>query len=114
MRETSPPRTIEVPKEQLQAMVAARFPLHRRIGDLFELSVALPLLHLQPERDRIAIDFAITAAAGSSSLAAAGSLRISHSLRYEPGDRTVRAAGVLDRAELRAVVHQEGPGGIER
>ena len=53
----SVPRTIDVPREKLQAALDKRFPAQRRFLELLEVQLTAPRLQLQPESNRLRIDF---------------------------------------------------------
>jgi hypothetical protein len=89
------PSRVEVSQERLQALIAARFPVARRVLDAIDITVDAPRVLLQPERNRIAVELALFADTGRApSARLAGSLRVSEGLRFEPSDNTVRLVDV--------------------
>jgi hypothetical protein len=86
------PSRVEISQERLQALVAQRFPVDRRVLDAIDLTVDSPRVLLQPERNRIAVELALRANTGPGRLA--GSLLVSEALRFEPSDNTVRLVDV--------------------
>jgi hypothetical protein len=51
------PRTVDVSQAQLEELLARRFPLSRRVLEIFDVTVSAPRLRLLPEANRIATDF---------------------------------------------------------
>ncbi len=87
------PSRVELSRERLQEIMARRFPVERRVLDAIDIGIGSPVVTLQPEANRVAIDLALTL--GSRPV---GTMRVSQSLRYEPADHTVRLADVsVDR-----------------
>lgn len=87
------PSRVELSRERLQEIVARRFPVQRRVFDVIDIGIGSPVVTLQPEANRIAIDLALSLGARP-----AGTMRVSQALRYEPVDHTVRLAEVtVDR-----------------
>jgi hypothetical protein len=89
------PKSIEISQERLQALIAERFPVDRRVLDAIDVTVDTPHLELDPERNRIAVEMALRAETGSAFTGRlAGSMRVSQALRFEPRDNTIRLADV--------------------
>lgn len=89
------PRSVDVPQARLQELLARRFPVHKRLFDLFDVSVDSPRLTLQPESNRVAVELALNAAGdGAVKTSMTGSLLVSEALRFEPADHTIRLADV--------------------
>ena len=89
------PRTVDVPQERLQELIARRFPIDRRVLDAIDITVDSPRLSLEPENNRIAVEMALRAGSGGAiSAQLSGSLRVSEGLRFEPSDNTVRLVDV--------------------
>jgi hypothetical protein len=76
---------------QMQAAAAAKFPLNYPVGGLFELALQAPRLRLLPAENRIGADIPVEAAGEALRRRYPGSLDIDFALRYEPGDRSLRA-----------------------
>ena len=58
------PRTVEVSQAQLEELLARRFPLTRRVLEIFDVTVSAPLLRLLPDANRIATDFELASKIG--------------------------------------------------
>lgn len=104
----SVPRTIEVPREKLQAALDRRFPAQARFLELLQVQLSAPQLHLQPESNRLRTDFGLQL---SDRLllrrALQGNLDLSFGLRYEPSDASIRLADVrVERLDLRGLPEQ--------
>ena len=88
-------RSVDVPQARLQELLARRFPVRKRLFDLFDVSVDSPRLTLQPESNRVAVELALNAAGdGAVKTSMTGSLLVSEALRFEPADHTIRLADV--------------------
>ena len=77
--------------EQMQRVVAERFPVRYAVGDLIHLEVEAPRLRLLPELNRLASDMSMQAAGPALRRTYRGSFEVDFALRYEPRDQTVRA-----------------------
>jgi hypothetical protein len=93
----SGPRTLEIPRAQLEAALARRFPIETRAGDLFSFKVAQPQLALLPESNRLRLDFDVEAMNRVVPRAVRGALSLSFALRWEASDASIRLTQV--RAE---------------
>ncbi|EJE54265.1 hypothetical protein PMI14_00771 [Acidovorax sp. CF316] len=106
-----------VSAEQLQEAVALRFPLRYPMAGLVDVDVQAPGLSLLPESNRLAAAFALSAAGPALRRRHSGTLEVEFALRYEPGDRSLRAhqlrVGRLDfpslRPEVVALLNGYGP-----
>jgi hypothetical protein len=112
------PDTITVGLSQIDAVLARRFPLKRRVLDLIDLEVAPPALRLLPRDNRLGADLNIQITDPASAQKATGAMAISFGLRYAAKDASVRltqprlervgfdagqgAAGMLDPQWLQA------------
>lgn len=76
---------------QLQQAVAQRFPLRYPVQGLVDLDVQAPRLRLLPAQNRLAADMVVEAAGPALRRSHSGSLSVDFALRFEPGDRTIRA-----------------------
>lgn len=85
------PASYTVPIGQLEQAVAGRFPLRYPIGGLFELSLLAPRLRLLPEVNRLGTDLAVEATGPALRRSYGGAFDLDFALRYEAGDRTIRA-----------------------
>jgi hypothetical protein len=90
----SGPRSIEIPKERLEAALAHRFPYQARPAGLFAVTVGVPQLRLQPQDNRLRLDAPVEASNRVLRRAVHGNLAVSFGVRYEPADTTVRAVDV--------------------
>jgi hypothetical protein len=84
-----------VSKEQLQAALAQRFPLHYPVPGLMDLDLNSPQLQLLPEQNRLSAELSVQAAGPALQRSHTGSFSLEFGLRYEPGDRTIRATKLL-------------------
>ena len=80
-----------VSAEQLQQAVAQRFPLRYPVAGLLNLDVQAPQLRLLPEQNRVSAEMAVEAAGPAMERRHTGSFELDFALRYEAGDRTLRA-----------------------
>lgn len=97
------PRTVDVSQAQLEELLARRFPLTRRVLEIFDVTVSAPRLRLLPEANRIATDFDLASTDRLLRSEQRGSLALSFGLRFEPGDNTLRATQVkVERLQIDA------------
>ena len=126
-----------ISREQLQRVLAERFPRRYAVAGLVELEMREPQLQFRPEQNRIASELAIDAAGPALARGYTGFIDLDFALRYEPSDRTLRAwqirvqsvrlpglapdaAALIDayvrsaaqRALLEVVVHRLRPGDL--
>jgi hypothetical protein len=80
-----------VSREQLQAALTQRFPLHYPVPGLLNLDLHSPRLQLLPTQNRLSAELAVQAAGPALQRSHAGTFALEFGLRYEPGDRTIRA-----------------------
>lgn len=90
----SGPRSVEVSRQQLQSALERRFPHEARAAGVLSLNVGVPRLELQPQANRVRLDFALEASDRIVRSSHRGELAVSFGLRYEPSDASVRAANV--------------------
>jgi hypothetical protein len=76
---------------QLQQLLAQRFPLRYPVPGLLNLDLQTPRLTLLPEQNRLRADMPVVAAGPALHQAHQGRFDVDFALRYEAGDRTVRA-----------------------
>ncbi len=88
------PRHLTLSQAELQTLLERQFPRQQRVMELLDVSLSRPVVRLVPERNRIATALDLAATERLSGRALRGSLAIEHTLRYEPGDATVRLAQV--------------------
>jgi hypothetical protein len=80
-----------VPLELLQTEVAKRFPLRYPVAGLVNLDLAAPQLALLPDQNRMRAQMPVTAAGAALARSQQGSFTVDFALRYEHGDRSLRA-----------------------
>ncbi len=80
-----------VPADQLQQMVAQRFPLRCSVAGLMSMDVQAPALRLLPEVNRLNADMAVEAGGPLLSRNQKGNFEVDFALRYEASDQTIRA-----------------------
>lgn len=95
------PGSLDIPRSRLEAALARRFPYEDRRTGLFVVNVGLPRLELQPEFNRVRLEFPLEASDRIVRATTRGELGVSFALRYEPSDASLRAANVrVDRLAL--------------
>ena len=77
------PREVSVPLVRLQAELNQRFPLKNRYLEVFDITLNQPRLMLQPEQNRIRLDFDVAIAPPLTSKRIAASLALSGTLRVD-------------------------------
>ncbi|BEP94070.1 hypothetical protein GmRootA79_24540 [Acidovorax sp. A79] len=99
-----------VPLGQLQEAVAQKFPRSVPVQGLVDLAVQAPRLRLLPEANRLGATMAVEVAGPALRRSHAGTFDVEFALRYEAGDRTVRAhqirLGRLDFPSLKPAVNE--------
>ncbi len=80
-----------VSAEQLQQMVAQRFPLRYPVAGLVNMDVQAPALRLLPALNRLSAEMAVEAAGPALARSQSGTFEVDFALRYEASDRTIRA-----------------------
>jgi hypothetical protein len=80
-----------ISREQLQRVLAERFPRRYAVAGLVELEMQEPQLQLLPQQNRIASELAIDAGGPALAHGYTGFIDLDFALRYEPSDRTLRA-----------------------
>ncbi len=88
-------RTVEISEARLVEIISTQFPFNSRYLELFDVSLAAPRVRLIPAENRIGIELGYKL--GSFLLGAReyqGKLKLSHGLRFEPSDNTVRLSQV--------------------
>lgn len=95
------PRTVDVSQAQLEELLARRFPLTRRVLEVFDVTVSAPRLRLLPEANRIATDFDLASTDRLLRAQHRGALGLSFGLRFEPSDNTLRVTQVkVERMQI--------------
>ncbi len=92
------PRQVTLSEADLQTLLERQFPLQRRLLEVIDVDIALPVLRLLPERKRIATELELRATERLSGRTVRGSLALDYALRYEPSDASVRLTQVRVQA----------------
>jgi hypothetical protein len=95
----------KVSLEQLERVLARRFPLRYPVSGLLEIEMREPRLRLLPEQNRLGSELPIEAAGPALRRRYAGSVDVDFALRYEASDQSIRAHGIRVNA-----VRMEGLG----
>ena len=80
-----------VSADQLQQVLAQRFPLRYPVAGLLDLDIQAPHLRLLPEQNRVSAEMAVDAAGPAVRRSHSGTFDVDFALRYEPSDHTIRA-----------------------
>lgn len=80
-----------VSPEQLQQVVAQRFPRQYAVSGLLNLEVQAPHLRLLPAQNRISAEMAVEASGPALQRRQPGTFDVDFALRYEASDHTLRA-----------------------
>lgn len=104
------PRTVEITREELQAKLARKFPMTRRVLNMFDVTASLPRLDMVADTNRVAAAVDLKARDTVFSRDYIGTVGVSFGLRYEPSDQTLRILQLnVDR------IHIEGmPEGFQQ
>jgi hypothetical protein len=95
------PRTVTLSQSQLQSLMERQFPRQQRLLEIFDISLSSPVIRMQPDRNRMATAFDLSARERVTGRALRGSLALDHGLRYEPSDATLRLVNVrVDNMQL--------------
>lgn len=93
----SAPRAVQaqpryvISAERLQQAVDQRFPLRTGVAGMLQLTVQPPLLRLLPDADRVGCEMVVLASGPVLEAPSSGEFDLDFALRYEPGDRSIRA-----------------------
>ena len=90
---TAQPRFV-VSKDQLQQVVAKRFPLRYPVVGLVDLTLQAPEIRFLPEQNRLNALMMVEASGQALNRNQAGTLEVEFALRYEVSDRTLRATAI--------------------
>lgn len=80
-----------VSAEQLQRVLAQRFPLRFPVNGLLEIRMAVPRLRLMPEQNRLGTELPLDAAGPALRRRYSGVVDADFALRYEASDQSIRA-----------------------
>jgi hypothetical protein len=116
------PSKITLSPRELDQWLDSRFPLDRRVLEVFDVTLSRPRLRLQPERDRLGTVLDVDVRERLLGGRWQGRIDFDAALRWEPRDRSIRLAQVrvqdftLDRARDGARSEAERLGGavVER
>ena len=81
----------KVSAEQLQQVLAQRFPRRYPLAGLLDLNVQAPRLRLLPELNRIGTEMVVEAAGPALRRSYTGAFDLDFALRYEASDQSIRA-----------------------
>jgi hypothetical protein len=84
------PPTVRLDEAELQERLARRFPVQRRVLELFELQLTDPRLGLLPQDNRLSLDMKLFASEGFTGRRIEGRTLLSFGLRFEMTDGSVR------------------------
>jgi hypothetical protein len=90
---TAQPR-FTVSKDQLQQVVAKRFPMRYPVAGLLDLAVQAPEILLLPEKNRLGATMQVEASGAALNRKQTGTFEVEFALRYEVSDRTLRATAL--------------------
>jgi hypothetical protein len=95
------PGTITLGPDELQAQLAQRFPIQRKLLDAFELKLSEPQLRLDAQARRLSTELTLQLDDLRADRGLLGRLALGYALRYEPADATVRLVQPrVERVEL--------------
>ena len=84
----------KVSLEQLERVLARRFPQRIPVKGLLEIEMREPRLRLLPELNRLGTELPIEASGPALRRRYSGSVDVDFALRYEASDQTLRAHGI--------------------
>lgn len=98
----------EITRDQISKALAGQFPVQRRMMDIFDVSLSLPRLTLNTEKNRLDTEFDVAAVETLFTRKVfRGALGFGSGVRYEPVDHSVRLAHVsLNRFAVPGVPEQ--------
>lgn len=101
-------RNFEITRDQISQALAGQFPVQRRMMDIFDVTLSLPRLTLNTEKNRLDTEFDIAAVETLFTRKVfRGGLGFGSGVRYEPVDHSVRLANVsLNRFAVPGVPEQ--------
>jgi len=101
------PDTFTVGLSQIDAVLARRFPMKRRLLDVLDFDLGPPALQLLPDDNRLGATLHLQITDPATGQKAAGRVKSSFGLRYAAKDASVR----LTQPRLEQVEFDAGPGG---
>lgn len=97
------PRTVTLDEDELARLLERRFPLHRPLLDLFDVTVAAPRVRLLPERNRLATELDLAVVERITGRPLQGGMALDGELRWEASDDSLRLSQVrVQRVQLGA------------
>lgn len=91
------PQVITLDEAELNRLVAKNFPQQRRALEILELKIDVPRVTLQPQSNRLATEFDVTATERLGARSYAGQLALDYALRYDETGQAVRMIDVRVR-----------------
>jgi hypothetical protein len=88
------PQSLHYSVDELNQMLARRFPLDRRMLEVLDVHVSQPVLSLVPERNHLATEFRLEATDRLFAQRYTGRIALESGLRYEASDHTLRLTDV--------------------
>lgn len=88
------PRTVTITQDELQQKLAAKFPLQKRVLEVFNVTVTTPSLMLQPQSNQIATELKMTVHDRLMNRDYQGVFGASFGLRFDPGAGALKLANV--------------------
>jgi hypothetical protein len=105
------PRSVVYSEAELQALLARRFPLDRRMLEVLDVRITEPRVGLLPDQNRLSAELDVTATDRLFAGDYLGRLALTTALRVEPSDRSLR---LKDVRVSRLTWDQRGTPGSER
>ena len=98
------PRSVDIPRERIEAALARRFPWRAPASELLTVQVGVPQVDLLPDANRIRLTSAFDVTERITHAAMHGDIALSFGLRFEPADTSLRLVGVeVERVDVRGV-----------
>jgi len=100
------PGSITFSEQELQGQLAQRFPIQRKLLDLFDLRLSDPQLRLDAQAKRLSTELNLQASDTRSGRSLRGRLGLGYALRFEPSDHSIR----LVKPRVESFDFEAGPG----
>jgi hypothetical protein len=84
------PTTVTLTASDIERLVQRRFPIDKRMLEVFDVTMNAPRISLLPERNRVAAVVKVNARSILVRGSWEGQLTLDSALRWEPSDQTVR------------------------
>lgn len=88
------PSVVTLGEAELASLLSRAFPQQRRLFDAVDVTLSLPRLALQPERNRLQVDLTAQAVERFGGRSGQGRIVFDSALRYEPQDASLRLTQV--------------------